>query len=266
MSQAISTGRSIEGFFETAGDAAFTVKPAPNTIEETVDILFDIETGDAPSVTLLASKDAAKTAFDDFETASRAAQLVSKGVLDIYVADDLDHTPAFVSESTAMSLHQFGDETLLFTPDRSNELDGAVDYLADIVDDLEEFSLRTPAYETVFETFEEKFDEDARDDFETAVDEIDNITGDVDEVVLAILTGAKHDLLHYDIGKWAEDTGLASKATISREKQQLEETSYITTEKVPMDIGRPRQRLVLGSAASEDDTVVDLAESVESEL
>jgi DNA-binding MarR family transcriptional regulator len=42
-----------------------------------------------------------------------------------------------------------------------------------------------------------------------------------------------------------EDTGVASKATFSRVKTRLEDRDLIETEKVPIDVGRPRLRLVL---------------------
>lgn len=261
MAQAISTGSSIEGFFDTVTDA-FTVKPPAGTIGDVVRILREFDSDATPTVTLIATTKEVKDAFDDFETASYAAQLITDGDLTIYIADDIDHTPAFVSESTAMSLHEFGDQTLLFTPDRTGGLDDAVDHLDEATEELEEFSPRTPGYDDAVTEFEDQFDEAARDDFEAAVDQLDSVSGDVDEVVVAILVGAKHELLHYDIGKWAEDVRIASKATISREKGTLEDIGYVATEKVPMDIGRPRQRLVLGEKAGEGDSIVDLAEGV----
>ena len=39
---------------------------------------------------------------------------------------------------------------------------------------------------------------------------------------------------------------LASRATFSRKKTAFEEMGLIETEKVSIDVGRPRQRLVLG--------------------
>ena len=39
---------------------------------------------------------------------------------------------------------------------------------------------------------------------------------------------------------------IASKATFSRTKTRLEDAGIIDTEKVPIDVGRPRLRLKLG--------------------
>jgi hypothetical protein len=65
-------------------------------------------------------------------------------------------------------------------------------------------------------------------------------------VTLSLLVAARNDVLLYDISKWGEDAGIASKATFSRTKTELEEQGAIETEKVPIDVGRPRLRLRLG--------------------
>ena len=57
---------------------------------------------------------------------------------------------------------------------------------------------------------------------------------------------AKHEQLLYDISRWGEDAGVASKATFSRTKTHLEERGLLETEKVPIDVGRPRLRLLVG--------------------
>ena len=65
-------------------------------------------------------------------------------------------------------------------------------------------------------------------------------------MTISLLIAAKNEVLLYDISKWGEDVGIASKATFSRTKSRLEESGVITTEKVPIDVGRPRLRLQLG--------------------
>jgi len=74
-------------------------------------------------------------------------------------------------------------------------------------------------------------------------------TGDdtLDEVDLTLLAAAKHGVQLYEISRWGEDTGLASKATFSRAKNRLEDGGMIATEKVPIDVGRLRLRLMLGA-------------------
>ncbi|MFB6175911.1 MAG: DUF5821 family protein, partial [Halobaculum sp.] len=65
------------------------------------------------------------------------------------------------------------------------------------------------------------------------------------EVKAALVVAAHGELLHYDVSKWGEDSGLASTASFSRHKSQLEDEDVIETEKQPVEMGRPRQRLKL---------------------
>lgn len=68
----------------------------------------------------------------------------------------------------------------------------------------------------------------------------------VDEVAVAIIATALGGGLQYDISKWGEEVNVASKASFSRRKTKLEDDGVIKTEKVPIDVGRPRLRLRLG--------------------
>jgi len=91
--------------------------------------------------------------------------------------------------------------------------------------------------------------EATREDFDAvlaAMDSARGADGEVDEVTVALLVAAKNDVLLYDISKWGGDVGIASKATFSRTKTRLEDLGIIDTEKVPIDVGRPRLRLKLG--------------------
>lgn len=72
----------------------------------------------------------------------------------------------------------------------------------------------------------------------------------LDEISVAIIATALAGGLQNDIAKWGEDTDFASAATFSRRKGALEEDGVITTEKVPVEIGRPKHRLRLSDRVS----------------
>ncbi|MFW6153464.1 MAG: hypothetical protein ACOC42_03805, partial [Halobacteriota archaeon] len=69
------------------------------------------------------------------------------------------------------------------------------------------------------------------------------------------------DLL-YDVSKWGEDIGLASKATFSRKKSELEDAGVIDTEKEYIDVGRPRLRLKFAHASLEGASPADIVDRV----
>lgn len=66
----------------------------------------------------------------------------------------------------------------------------------------------------------------------------------IDEVETALRSGARAQVLFSNISKWGEETNIGSKATFSRSKTELENEGEIETEKVPIDVGRPKLRLI----------------------
>jgi hypothetical protein len=112
------------------------------------------------------------------------------------------------------------------------------------------------------ETLEAEIDPDVAADFETVLNSLDSARGDgdgLDEVTISLLVAARNGELLYDISKWGEDVGLASKATFSRTKTRLEDNGLIDTEKVPIDVGRPRLRLMPGDSRLEEADIDDVA-------
>jgi DNA-binding transcriptional ArsR family regulator len=133
----------------------------------------------------------------------------------------------------------------------------------------EEFPLRTPARSEILSTLEQELGADTATDLERFLGSVETARGDgdgLDEVTISLLVAARNGKLLYDISKWGEDIGLASKATFSRTKTRLEETGLIDTEKVPIDVGRPRLRLVLGSGDLAEAEVAELAAAAQEQL
>jgi hypothetical protein len=120
----------------------------------------------------------------------------------------------------------------------------------------------------VRETLEGDIGPETAEDFDTVLDSLQTARGNgegLDEVTISLLVAAKNGELLYDISKWGEDIGLASKATFSRTKTKLEDMGLIDTEKVPIDVGRPRLRLKLADDRLEDappDELASVAQSV----
>ena len=84
-------------------------------------------------------------------------------------------------------------------------------------------------------------------------------------MAVSLLVAAKNEELLYEISKWGEEVGIASKVTFSRTKTMLEERGLIDTEKVPIEVGRPRLRLLLGGEClreADTDEFVSVAHGV----
>ena len=111
----------------------------------------------------------------------------------------------------------------------------------------EEYHLRTPPLSVVKETLREVVGNDIADELDEVLAHAENISNSneyLSIVEVMLILAARNEVLLYDISKWGEDTEIASKATFSRAKSALEDADLIETEKVPLDIGRPRLRLI----------------------
>lgn len=195
-------------------------------------------------VQLLAESDQIKNALSNFITASKAADLIDQGQLEIRILDEPVQNAMMATESEIV-VPLMGDHTVT-----SSDQDVAAALYSEFESHFaaaENYHLRTPSISKVKSTLREELGDDIADEFDVVhshADEISNSNKYLDIVEITILLAARNEILQYDIAKWGEDTGIASKATYSRTKSALEDTGLITTEKVPIDIGRPRLRLI----------------------
>ena len=225
-----------------------------------IEILAESE--GSPNVRLLAGDDVLRWVRDDFMLASTAAELCEADVLELRAAAGrLDNT-LLVTEEMVVSLLTPNSEQSAALATDDEEFAAAVHERWDgLWEDGEAFGLRTPAYSRVLETLGAEFDSEMKSDFQTVLESIESMDdgGELDEVGLSLLVAGKHGQLLYDISHWGENVGIASRATFSRKKGQLEDQGLLETEKVPIDVGRPRLRLLLGDERLREADTEELA-------
>lgn len=259
-------GTTVEGIvgalFDADPDRLLMVNPSGRTIERFVDAAAAAE-GPIPETSLLADGRLLKDVMDDFLIASRAADLVELDGLSIRTSDDLSRSSLLLTDDRLVALVEAGDQTAgLATDDEAFVATARAAREAEW-DAADEFTLRTPAISRVRETLATEIDPDVEADFAGVLDAMETARGDghgLDEVTVSLLVAAKNRVLLYDISKWGEDVGVASKATFSRTKTALEDAGLIDTEKVPIDVGRPRLRLTLADERLQDATPTELAD------
>ena len=216
--------------------------------ESQTSALIDVlgEKNDPPKVNFLTRESVLKWVRDDFVLASKAADLVATGALSVRTIDDPFRDSLLVSDSAVMSFVTAGELTAGHVTGDEGFVEAATEKWLTRWKNGEEFSLRTPEYSRVETSLGEAFDAECARDFRRMLNTMESTRGDgFDVVEVSLLVTAKHEELLYDISMWGETVGVASKATFSREKTNLEERGIIETEKVPIDVGRPRLRLVL---------------------
>lgn len=238
------------------------------TTEALLEALGDLE--DAPKVRLLAADPVLKWLRNDFVLASTAAELVEDDVLELRTTDDRSGNRLLVTDDWLVSLVPAGRYTAGLTTDDAEFVADAREYWRENWERGGEFDLRTPARSRVVESLTAEFGPEVEADFRTMVDAVRTARGDgsdgLDEVGASLLAAAKHEALLYDVSKWGEEVGLASKATFSRMKTTLEERGLIETEKVPIDVGRPRLRLLLADDRFEGASAEEIASGAHGSL
>ena len=244
---------------DAAGES-FVVAASATSVERLVSVLDDLD--DPPTVRLFAREDTLKTVMDDFIVASTAADLIENEILSLRIADGDGMSPLVITEGTVFSVVTAGGRVAGLATDDETFSETAREEYADAWADAAPYTLRTPPLSRVRATMEESFGPEMVADFDGVLASLDTARGGddgLDEVTISLLVAAKNEELLYDISKWGEDTGVASKATFSRTKTRLEEMDLIHTTKVPIDVGRPRLRLLLGDERLADADADELA-------
>jgi hypothetical protein len=258
----------LREMLEDADDELLLVNPSRDAIESFVDVAtaFDDE---RPLVKLLADERTLKDVMDDFIVASNTADLVDAGVLELRTTEDPPGNSLVLTAEGIVALVDAGSQVGGLVADDDEFVAAARETYESRWENADEYNLRTPPITRVRETLSEEISTEAEADFDNILDSLETARGDgegLDEVTISLLVAAKNEALLYDISKWGEDVGIASKATFSRTKTKLEDMGLIDTEKVPIDVGRPRLRLKLGDERLEDANNGQIATTAQSLL
>ena len=257
----------LRKLLEDATGPALIVDPTPELIESLIDTSIIMTS--PPAVNLLAEKPILKEAISDFLIASNAADLIAADKLSLRTAATDPGNELFLTENQLAAFITAAGKTAALTAENSDFGTTVYAYYTEIWNNAEPFRLRTPPRSKIQETLRTTISPEVEADFNAVLESLETVRGDgdsLDEVTISLLVAAKNQELLYDISKWGEDVGIASKATFSRTKTTLEELGLIDTEKVPIDVGRPRLRLKFAHDQLKNTTADELASVAQSIL
>lgn len=254
-----------DGFAEILGVAAerseesvYLLNPGVMTMNRIIDTLdADWEN----HLKVLAAESVLKDVTEDFEIASRIADLENDGVLALRQHPESAENAALIADDLVIALLATGSAVYGVGTTAPAIVEAVRTMTIDQWRYASGFSHRTPPRNTVRATLAEEIGATTQEDFEAMVETLDTVRGaddGLDEVAISLLVAARNGVLLYDISKWGEDVGLASKATFSRTKSRLEAAGLIDTEKVPIEVGRPRLRLVLAEPELREASIEEL--------
>ncbi|WP_436903169.1 transcriptional regulator TbsP [Halovenus halobia] len=243
------------------------VNPTAETLSAAVEMYRDDDS--LPPLKVFVDSQPLKRLTDDFIIASGIADLVAEGLFEVRTLSTVPRHSLLLTEDGVLSFVQDVNAVAGLRTTEESFVSQLYDDYSDQWSEAEAFSLRTPPLSHVRETLETDIGAAAVEDFDRILDSLEAAIGDgegLDEVTISLLVAANNGELLYDISRWGEDIRLASKATFSRNKNLLEEAGLIDTEKVPIDIGRPRLRLLLGDGSLESASIEEVAEEAEQRL
>jgi len=252
---------------ESEGDT-YVVDPDESLIEDLIEVAGEFD-GDLPTIRMLAEGRTVRKVMEDFIVASSAADLIESDSLEVRTVEDRSSNTLLVTPESVLAVVTAGGQVAGLATADGEFVDDAYETYTDRWEAAEEFQLRTPPISQVRESLSQDMGSDAQEDFSDVLSSLETARGDgdgLDEVTISLLVAAKNEELFYDVSKWGEDVGVASKATFSRVKNELEDTGLIRTEKVPVDVGRPRQRLTIQDDRLQNASGSQLASVAESIL
>jgi hypothetical protein len=229
-------------------------------------------TSDLSGMDILASKTTADNLRRSFPLNSKIKEILEQHNATLYLTEE-PSLPTTVIDGNQAHYYVRIDNVRRFVKLSDDEIGSILtDEFESLLESASRVDIDTPVWSELLAKLESVVGLQTRSEFDQLIEaakleEMDSL----DAVSVALIAAAQSGALSYDLGKWAEETGVASKATISRRKTALETDGVIYTEKVPVEVGRPRQRLLLAddiSAVRIDTAEVDVSrkESTEPRL
>lgn len=250
-----------------AEESLFLVNPTRETMRAFVDMYEEVP--NPPAVKLFADGPPLKELVDDFLVASTLADLVTEKAVNVRMLEQVPRHSLLLTEQSLVSLVEDGTLLRGLTTTEGSFVESTNNHYEQRWKRADSFSLRTPPLSHIQDTLEDEIGQDVATDFDKVLDTVETARGDedgLDEVTISLLVAANNGELLYDISRWGEDIRLASKATFSRCKNRLEDNGLIDTEKVPIDVGRPRLRLMLGNGDLKDAEIDEVVRRAQANL
>ncbi len=201
-----------------------------------------------PEIRLLTKRQVLEDIFDDFVVASQTADLVEWNTLSVRALERPIANSLIVTDNDVIAIVAADRRSAGLVGTEQPFVDAAADRYETYWQAADHMTVPAPPLSTVTQQLTDRLGPETTTDFKTLLSVFGDEYADsavLDEVIVGLLAAAANDELLYDVSHWGEEVGIASKATFSRTKTTLEDAELIRTEKVPIDVGRPRLRLTL---------------------
>jgi hypothetical protein len=228
------------------------VKLIISDIELILELVDYLWTNDAMHFNVVIPEEKARDIRLNFPLNARISELIEQDMLRIYSTDT---TPlsTIILDGPRFYTHVRLGQTEQFAKSTDDDLRMMLDEIfTQITESAELVDPDILAWSVLLDQLEQTVDPETRQEFERLIEaaRIENL-GALDNISVAIIAAAHSGALLNDLSTWAGEVGFASAATFSRRKQKLEDAGIIYTERVPIEVGRPKQRLKLSDDVNE---------------
>lgn len=243
------------------GPELYVINPTTSLVDGLINAIGSTDSK-SPDIQILSDKQRFSAIAQRFKIASQLADFVEQDVATIQTIQDYQRNSMLISVDRLSIFPATGEPSPAFTQSVENGLGDLMEMIDSDWEESTKYSLQTPPISRIVETMETDLGAAFKHDFESTLIDIDKIyTGgtEISITTIILLVAARNDLMFYDVGHWAERIGLASRATLSRKKRELEDAEAISTSKVKQEVGRPRMKLHLNEevATKWDETNAD---------
>lgn len=256
--------RYIERLLSDSADRTFRIATAsPTTLKAIVATAVEHGPDSGGRLECVSTEPAVDVVRENFVAATQLSELLKSGRLELRVSSQQNaHTTTLVHDAeTLRALIPMADDQLLCfeTDDETARETLAADFTTRWETALPA-SVDAPPYSQLLTLTGQCVGESVQDDFAAVFEQMGTVPPEEQPrpVAVAVVLGAKHDLLFGDVVEWMETTTLATQGTVSKFKRRLEERGYVQTEDEVNGVGRPRQRLLLPDSGGADLTRSDV--------
>ena len=141
-------------------------------------------------------------------------------------AEILPTNELLLTSNSLITIINAGNSTLTLTTPAQPLTEDVYTFYNNLWSQSIPFHIAAPPFSLVLDSLQSQFGTTLKSDFSTALFSLQKLPSTydfLDEVALSLLIAARNQILLYDLSRWGEDIGIASRATFSRTKQLLEQ-------------------------------------------
>lgn len=255
-----------EPFGEWVGEtgATLVVNPPATLLPTVVDAATATEDG---TVRALVTADTANTLSEDFLLETRLAEARARGRLVVRVVEDPLDDRLLLGEGIVRVLVPIAETVGVFETKADSIVDDMRAKYESRWDGSDHLCPRAPPRTDLFEAAERHLSDTFVAEMRAALDGAEKLTwhGTPTPVDVALVVAARASEHLYDVSRWGEEAEFASRSSLSRAKNRLDEEGLLSITRDPQERGRPRQRLQVGTerlADADPESVVSMLRSV----